>query len=76
MELVSILGDITNVLNFEIKSLNIKVLDLGEEKKKFEQIHDETVAEAQRIELVYKSENKRIEDTLRTKQEQVWWNSM
>ena len=65
------LSDVTNVLNFEIKNLNIKILDLGEEKKKLETLHDETLVEAKRLELVYKNENKHMEDTLSAKQQQV-----
>ena len=71
MEIVSMLSDVTNVLNFEIKNLNIKILDLGEEKKKLETLHDETLVEAKRLELVYKNENKHMEDTLSAKQQQV-----
>lgn len=69
------IADITNILNFEIKNLNIKLLELDEEKKKVEQIQKETVNEAQQLEAVYKEKIQQIEDTLNKKQEHVSSNN-
>ena len=68
---MSILSEITNVLNFEIKGLNIKILQIADEKGKLELKRNETLNEAQKLEEAYKSENKKMEGSLIEKHEQV-----
>ncbi len=70
-ELASMVAEVANALEDEVKTLNAKIASLGEERRKFEEIHGETLTEAQHLELVYKQENQRMEDTLKLKQDQV-----
>lgn len=65
------ISDITNVLNFEIKNLNIRILEIDEEKKKLEYIQKETLAEAQQLESVYREKIQQVEENLNKKQENV-----
>ncbi len=64
-------ADITNVLNFEVKNANIKMLELGEEKTKLEDQHKDTLATTEQLEAEYKKELGNLEDKLTQKQEQV-----
>jgi len=70
IELVSILADITNILNFEIKSLNIKVVDMEAEKQRLEKMQNETIEEAKRLEKLCENDKKQMENEFNQKQEQ------
>lgn len=68
---MEILAEITNILNLEIKNLNIKLLEIDEEKKRMEIEQKETAIEVQKEENSYKEKIQQIEDTLSKKQEHV-----
>ena len=61
LQMISIIGEITNALNLEIKSLNIKILDLTEEVQKLHKSQNELIEESQKFEQFYNEEKLKAE---------------
>ncbi len=68
MELLGKTGDLTNVLSFEIKNLNIKVQEAVEQSKKLDSEHQQ---EVQTVEGAHKKDKQQLETILAQTKDQV-----
>ena len=64
-------SDLTNVLGFEIKSLNITIAEQAELNKKLQNMLKESSTELQRVEAINKAAREKFEEVLVKKDESV-----
>lgn len=66
-ELIALVGDITNLQSFEIKSLQLRMMELDESKQGWEQNKAELYTELERLEKLKQEEVKKLEDAYSAK---------
>jgi len=71
-QLIATIEDITNILNLEIKNLNVKILDMEENRKKMEQDQRNILEETKKLEQEYREEMIELKKDFEERQRQVF----
>ena len=66
-EVIALIGDITNLQSFEIKSLQVRMMELDESKQSWEQNKGELYEELERLERMKQEEVKKLEEAYNAK---------